>query len=175
MTKNSSKASLHLTGGLNKQGSVTSLFSKATNARSNAEATTLRDRFKDNKKAYFPSLDADNLGIHSPNRSFYDVVGREKMVSKLKIKRENANYSFNKTDRGLAPITQRSKNNKSMIPGVGTYYPEKSQEKLRETKGNNMNTGFGTNRRLVNIAMCKPLGVGKGSVYDGRIFKDFLN
>ena len=62
-----------------------------------------RDRFRDNKKAYFPSLDTDNLGVHSPNKSCYDTVGREKIISKLKIKRENANYSFNKTERGLAP------------------------------------------------------------------------
>ena len=62
-----------------------------------------------------------------------------------------------------------------MIPGVGSYYPEKSLENLHGSRGNIMNKGFGTNRRLVNITLCKPLGVGKGSVYDGRIFKEFLN
>ena len=75
--------------------SRTSLFShKVTSPKES------RNRFTDNSKKFFPTLDAENYGIHSPNK-IYDLTQANKKILRANIKRENANYSFSKAHRGI--------------------------------------------------------------------------
>ena len=72
---------------------------------------------------YCPDLRADNLGMHSPGK-IYDNQTNYKKISKVRIKRENANYSFSKAVRPICSNNEGSKINRVVFPGPGTYLRE---------------------------------------------------
>lgn len=82
---------------LNNNNSRTSLFSKRVTSD---RGEVMRNRFNENIKVYCPDLKTDNFGMHSPGK-IYDTQTNYKKLTKCKIKRENANYSFG---RAVRPI-----------------------------------------------------------------------
>jgi hypothetical protein len=120
-----------------------------------------RNRFLEGQKIFYPMLETDNYGVHSPNK-IYDLTDANKKVSRFHIKRETTfEQSFPKAPRAIGVHARPPKN--MMFPGPAQYVIESPKKLTKPT--------FGTSPRRIDMSKFHSIGTGRGSLYDGQVYK----